>query len=120
MAMPDGRQIHHDGGVRDGAVRMHTIIPEGGLGCWPRWNVIGTAECEVVPHSCSVGLTGGGAMLSSCRSNSSLASVVFLSQGWVWDLRLPPELVGGTCRTGGGTKHQRQSYLPPVCVELKV
>ena len=60
MAMPDGRQIHHDGGMRDGTVRMHTIIPEGGLGCWPGWDVMGTAECELVPHSCSVGPTGGG------------------------------------------------------------
>ena len=38
-------------------------------------------------------------MHSSCRYSSSLASVVFLSQGWVWDLSLPPELVDRTCRT---------------------
>ena len=56
---PDGRQVHHDGGVRDSAVRMHTIVPEGCLGCWPGRNVIGTAECKVVSHSRSVGPTSG-------------------------------------------------------------
>ena len=46
MAMPDGRQVHHDGGVGDSSVGMDTIVPECSLGCWQWGNVVGTAECR--------------------------------------------------------------------------
>ena len=60
MAMPNGRQVHHDGGVGDGAVCMHTIVPQGGLGCWPGGDAVGTTNGQVVSYSCSVRPTGRG------------------------------------------------------------
>ena len=60
MAMPDGRQVHHDGGVGDSSVGMDTIVPGGSLGCWPWGNVVGTTEGQVVSHSRCVRPTGRG------------------------------------------------------------
>ena len=59
-------------------------------------------------------------MLNSCRSISLLVRAIFLSQGWVWGLCLPPEPVGGTCRAGSGTEKQPLSYLPLVYAAIKL
>ena len=44
MVVSYGSQVHHDGRVAYGAVGMHTIVPEGGLRCWPGGDVVCPAE----------------------------------------------------------------------------
>ena len=93
VAVTHPRQVHHDGAMGEGPVRMHTVVPQGCLRGRPWWDVVQLTERHIMSDSCAISASRGW------RNPQSLQAVQSLHQ---WNISTAG--VGVACVSAPGAR----------------